>query len=271
MQTSAKHIAAFRRGTHRDHRDCRSARHRSGGRNPLVRLGRADRPCAGAGTGRRTAVRISRAIRTRTMTSDQDRTRDRDRDMTDADMDRIRDRLRDGSCQDVAEATDEVLGRSASASPPMARGTEAARTGSSLACRRSNARGSGAAGTDGIAGALRIERGGARKEEGTGWDLRSKFDRPAAPARGSRDRPGLALGAAALLVWSVGPDLAGFGGAAWAETHEEGGHEGRRQCPRKGRRRLARGGRRGQRRRRPRRRSWRFGRQGARRRRVRRP
>jgi hypothetical protein len=41
---------------------------------------------------------------------DQDRTRDRDRDMTDADMDRIRDRLRDGSCQDVAAATDEVLG-----------------------------------------------------------------------------------------------------------------------------------------------------------------
>lgn len=41
---------------------------------------------------------------------DQDRTRDRDRDMTDADMDRIRDRLRDGSCQDVTEATDEVLG-----------------------------------------------------------------------------------------------------------------------------------------------------------------
>jgi hypothetical protein len=41
---------------------------------------------------------------------DQDRDRTRDRDMTDADMDRIRDRLRDGSCQDVAEATDEVLG-----------------------------------------------------------------------------------------------------------------------------------------------------------------
>jgi hypothetical protein len=41
---------------------------------------------------------------------DRDRTRDRDRDMTDADMDRIRDRLRDGSCQEVAEATDEVLG-----------------------------------------------------------------------------------------------------------------------------------------------------------------
>lgn len=41
---------------------------------------------------------------------DQDQDRDRDRDLTDADRDRIRDRLRDGSCQDVAEATDEALG-----------------------------------------------------------------------------------------------------------------------------------------------------------------
>lgn len=43
---------------------------------------------------------------------DQDRDRDRDRDRlwTDADRDRIRDRLRDGTCEQVAEATDEVLG-----------------------------------------------------------------------------------------------------------------------------------------------------------------
>lgn len=43
-------------------------------------------------------------------TGDQDRDRDRDRDWSDADRDRIRDRLRDGSCDQVAEATDEVLG-----------------------------------------------------------------------------------------------------------------------------------------------------------------
>jgi hypothetical protein len=41
---------------------------------------------------------------------DRDRDRDRDRDWSDADRDRIRDRLRDGSCEQVAEATDEVLG-----------------------------------------------------------------------------------------------------------------------------------------------------------------
>ena len=33
-----------------------------------------------------------------------------DRDWTDADLDRVRDRLRDGSCEQVAAATDEVLG-----------------------------------------------------------------------------------------------------------------------------------------------------------------
>ena len=43
-------------------------------------------------------------------TGDQDRDRDRDRDWSDADRDRIRDRLRDGSCEQVAKATDEVLG-----------------------------------------------------------------------------------------------------------------------------------------------------------------
>lgn len=43
-------------------------------------------------------------------TGDQDRDRDRDRDWSDADRDRIRDRLRDGSCEQVAQATDEVLG-----------------------------------------------------------------------------------------------------------------------------------------------------------------
>ena len=41
---------------------------------------------------------------------DRDQDRDRDRDWTDADQDRIRDRLRDGSCEQVALATDEVLG-----------------------------------------------------------------------------------------------------------------------------------------------------------------
>lgn len=42
---------------------------------------------------------------------DRDQTRDQDRlrDWTDADRDQIRDRLRDGSCQDVVQATDEVL------------------------------------------------------------------------------------------------------------------------------------------------------------------
>ena len=40
---------------------------------------------------------------------DRDRDRDRDRDWNDADRDRIRDRLRDGSCEQVATATDEVL------------------------------------------------------------------------------------------------------------------------------------------------------------------
>lgn len=43
-------------------------------------------------------------------TGDKDQDRDRDRDWSDADRDRIRDRLRDGSCAQVAEATDEVLG-----------------------------------------------------------------------------------------------------------------------------------------------------------------
>jgi hypothetical protein len=48
----------------------------------------------------------------RDQTGDQARDwdRDRDRDWSDADRDRIRDRLRDGSCEQVAEATDEVLG-----------------------------------------------------------------------------------------------------------------------------------------------------------------
>lgn len=41
---------------------------------------------------------------------DRDRDRDRDRDWSDADRDRIRERLRDGSCEQVAAATDEVLG-----------------------------------------------------------------------------------------------------------------------------------------------------------------
>lgn len=45
---------------------------------------------------------------------DQDMDRDRDqdqlRDWSDADRDRIRDRLRDGSCQDVTQATGEVIG-----------------------------------------------------------------------------------------------------------------------------------------------------------------
>lgn len=45
----------------------------------------------------------------RDQTGDRDRDRDRDRDWSDADRDRIRDRLRDGSCAQVAEATDEVL------------------------------------------------------------------------------------------------------------------------------------------------------------------
>lgn len=40
---------------------------------------------------------------------DQDKDQDRDRDWSDADRDRIRDRLRDGSCQDVVAATDEML------------------------------------------------------------------------------------------------------------------------------------------------------------------
>jgi hypothetical protein len=47
--------------------------------------------------------------RDQTGDQDRDRDRDRDRDWSDADRDRIRDRLRDGSCEQVAEATDEVL------------------------------------------------------------------------------------------------------------------------------------------------------------------
>ena len=39
-----------------------------------------------------------------------DRDRDRDRDWSDADRDRIRDRLRDGTCEQVAEAANEILG-----------------------------------------------------------------------------------------------------------------------------------------------------------------
>jgi hypothetical protein len=53
----------------------------------------------------------------------------------------------------------------------------------------------------------------------------SKFDRMSRPCAGFTRSAGLALGAAALLAWSVGPDFTGYGGAAWAETHEEGGHE----------------------------------------------
>lgn len=40
---------------------------------------------------------------------DRDRDRDRDHDWTQADRDRIRDRLRDASCQDTVDATDEVV------------------------------------------------------------------------------------------------------------------------------------------------------------------
>jgi hypothetical protein len=39
----------------------------------------------------------------------QDKDRDQDRDWSDADRDRIRDQLRDGTCQEVTEAADEVL------------------------------------------------------------------------------------------------------------------------------------------------------------------
>ena len=40
---------------------------------------------------------------------DRDHDRDRDRDWSDADHERIRDQLRDGTCQEVTEAADEVL------------------------------------------------------------------------------------------------------------------------------------------------------------------
>lgn len=53
-----------------------------------------------------------------------------------------------------------------------------------------------------------------------------EFDRAMRHRAGFVRSAGLALGAAALIVWSVGPNMTGFGGAAWAETHEEGGHEG---------------------------------------------